>query len=449
MRTTGKAILVVCLALLSAAGAARAQSDRDVKLGKVYRDAMHGFSLRPPADTERRREFSATRLVSWVQRDAQTGAVAATFTVFRDLQAKEAVDLKAFSAEIAKRLKVEQNLDVDAASVHLLPVAGKGAVQLEGITGGAVRLWERQVWVLVEPKRFLIFSMRGPETAKTRLGQLSDAILETLTLFDPKAEREMQEKNLARGQDLLGEIDDKALRAAVRAAPQWFLLRWEGKPVGFMKQTEGPGKERDASGWQVTSWVMLQMPKDDIRLMKRVMFVTADRSMERWKEQLQVGEGEKALSRAEDGLKQKDLIVCNAEQEGRLSTHQQNVPGPYYLPRATGMLLPRLVDLSKPAAYSFATYDGGSNRFDIRTFTVVGKDRLTVDGKRLDAIKASDRPNDDAEASILWLDEKGNLLRMQSPEGLLMEPSDETQVRKAFPRAEAILSGMARWASQN
>ena len=419
-----------------------------VALDRRYRDPLHGFSLRPPAGTERRREFSASRLVTWVRSDPKSGAIAWTLTVHRGARTKEDIKLEAFAKELPKQLLASDRFFVDKKSVRVLPVAKKGAIQLEGVMRGAVRLWQRQVWVLARPRRFLVFTIRGPEADKDKLRKIFDAVAKTIIISDPKAEREAREENLKRGRELLSELEDAKIKAVIHAAPQWFLLRLKDKDVGFMKQTESARKHKGSAGWEVVTWVMMRLPKDKLRLQKRVLFTTTDRSLERWREQLQVGEGAGAITLAEDGMKQADLIVCNVGQNRRIDTKRQKVPKKHYLPRAMTILMPRLIDASKASAYAFATYTTQANAFDMRTFTVIGPETITLGGRRVKAVRMTDQPAADAEAVTLWVNKKGLLLRMQTSEGVVMEQTSEGAILRRFPKAKAALAAMRQWARQ-
>ena len=138
---------------------------------------------------------------------------------------------------------------------------------------------------------------------------------------------------------------------------------------------------------------------------------------------------------SEEGLKQDKLIVCNVLQAGQSRPLKKQVPHLIYLPQALGQLLPRLIDLDKPAAYAFAVYSSETNSFDMRTFTVLGTDRIAVGNRHVQAVKATDQAAAGAEAATLWLDTDGNLLRMQTADGMTMTPASRDAVLRRFPKA--------------
>ena len=442
------AILTITCTLLFAACPA-GLADETVELGRRYVDPLHGFSLCPPLETERKREFSASQLVSWSRRHAQTGAIAWTLTVLQATEGNKQINLKPYSQALAAKLQQEENFKV--ASVQLAPVAGKAAIHLRGQTA-VLQLWQRQVWVLAQPGRFLILRMTGPMTMKNSLDAICEQVLGTLQLTDPDRAREIQRENLARGQELLATLNDKSFAAAICGESQWFLLQFEGKDVGFRRVVETAVRREDADGYSIKTLVMLDLPKLEPRLLKQAMFVTPDLSVEQWTELLRIGPDENARVIEVEGLKQQEMIVCTISEGGRVQTHNRPVPEKIYLPQAAGVLLPRLIDLKKLTAYAFAIYNVEANAFDMRTFTVLGtveSDSTETDvspsqlgaGPTLpaEAIRALDQPAADAEPATLWLDAAGRLLRMQTGDGLVMVRSNYHEVLRRLPRAAAII----------
>ena len=76
-------------------------------------------------------------------------------------------------------------------------------------------MWKRQVWILAEPDRFLIVMITGPVGSKTQLDQISQAVLETLELSDPKAALAAKEESLNRGREFLAALSKKKLAGAI------------------------------------------------------------------------------------------------------------------------------------------------------------------------------------------------------------------------------------------
>ena len=457
---------VVILAVFGAGLPAAPAGGEPVELDRRYIDPLNGFSLRPPAGLERTRETGSARLVSWQKRDPDRGAVLWTFSVLRAAGASNRqIDLKHFAEALADKLRVEESYRVESSELSTL--AGKPAIYLRGTTGGVGKFWQKQVWVQVRPPQvasasrpaatmepgeaagdragqFLVVVMTGPADMKDSLEALSNRVLETLEVTDPQAVQEERKRRLDRGQELLASLTPEILAAAAPREPQWFLLRLGERDAGFMYMAAARARREGVDGVEVRSCVLLAAPKTERRVLRRAMFAPADRSVERWGELLEVGEGPTATRVQEEGLKQEELIVCTVSQSGRTETRQQKIPPGIYLPRATGVLLPRLVDRNKPQAYAFAVYGSEANSFDMRSFVVVGPETVTIDGRRVSAVRATDQPAADTEATSLWLDKDGGILRMVSPDGLVIEPVSRERVVRAFPEAEKVVRDLGR-----
>lgn len=435
-RQTLQVALVSLLAMSSSSVVAQT-----VELGKRYKDLPHGFSLRPPLDTVRRRGFSTARLVSWSRQEAKTGAILWTLSVRQIMTKDKNADLNKYSRELATRLIQEKKFKVE--SVKIVPIAGKGAINVKGITGGLIRLWERQVWVLAEPGRFLVFVMAGPTDMSKQLDKICDEILTTVILTDPKAAREKIEKNLTRGKELLASLNDNKLSKTISKAPQWFLLTHKGKDVGFMHVAESWARRERMEGVQVNTCVMIEIPKDKRRVLTRSLFSTARGEFERWREHLSVGRGRAAVTTTEEGLKKAGMIICSISQGTNLRTRKKKLPEKIYLPRAIGWQMFRLVDLTKRTQYAFASYASLENNFDMRTFAVLGPEKIATVGGKVQAVRATDQATADAEPTTLWVTPDGKLLRMKTTDGLIMNASARAAVLRRYPTAEAIVAAAA------
>ena len=454
-RTQRKILAVLVAASVVVPLAVEARGEE--ALGRRYTDPVNGFSLRPPLDAERVRQTSPALLVSWRKRDPDRNAVLWTLSVLRAVEKRPMGDLGTYSKALADKLRGEQNYKVD--SVALPKVAGLPGISFKGVTGGVGRFYQEQVWVLshkgkvdpqakpgdeAEPTEFLVLVINGPADMEKELSAVLSKVVGTLEVTDPRTARAEREAKLCRGQEFLASLTDEKLAAAAKGDAQWYLMRFEGKDVGFMRVAAAKARREGASGYELKNWVVLQLPKSERRLLKRVMFTTLDRNVERWAEQLKIGDGPAAETFGEDGIKQAEMIVCNISQGGRVRANKKPAPSAIYLPRAMGGLLPRLIDLGKAESYAFATYTSSANSFDMRTFTVVGPDRVEIDGKDTEAIRVTDRVAEDTEPATLWLDAKGDLLLMESPDGLTMRRSSRSEVRRLFVDADQLVNAMGK-----
>jgi hypothetical protein len=439
--------LATALLLLVLGAAAPARSADDAKLSpQKYSDKLAGFSLRPPLETEQIKEPSSSCVVRWVSRDAKTSAVVWSVGVNAVTEAKRDANkpdlsLKEYSKALVATLKAQEGLEANSVEVTL--VDGKGAIDIRGTTVALSTFWRRQVWVLAEPGRFLIFWVSGPIDDKDHLDALLGAVLATIKTFDPLEVLKAEEANLLRGRLLLATIPARKLAPA--EAEQWFLFRQDGKAVGWTLQMEELGRQEKHNGLAVKTLTMLRLPKDQLRLSKRTLFASPD-GFEQWQETLAVGEAPTQTVIEETGLRQEGMIVCTVAQGVRQQSHKKavpfdpNEPREMYLPRAIGAILPRLIDLSKPVGYSFASYSSQDNKFKLRTITVIGPDKITLAGRQIDAIHLTDVEEANEEsASDLWVDAKGMPLRIKGPGWPDIETSTRDEIVIKIPEASKVI----------
>jgi hypothetical protein len=438
-----KNVLLAAALLLAACSSLWAQSAPAVELDRRYIDPLHGFSIRPPAGAERARDPSTSRLVSWNLREK--GNIVWTLAVQQFVETQDKIDLPAYSKALVDKLKSDGRLNV--SSCTLTKVADKPAIDLCG-TPAKLAFYQRQVWVQAEAGRFLVFQITGPQDMQAKLDDLLTASLVTAQFIDPQAAKAAREKSLAAGAELLKALTDQKMAAALHSQ-QWFVLQIKGKDAGFILRSDSAGRIQDVDGFQVTVWKYVQVEKDKPFLSKEVLLASANAATERWKMQQQIGAGgAETQSVAEDGMRVDSRIVCSVDYAGKVSSQKRTIPDVPYLPRATGLLLPRLVDLGKPASYAFGTYVTESNDFDMRTFRVIGPEKVSQDGKVVDAIKCADQAAADSEEALLWLTDKGDLIRMEAPEGVVLQAATHEEVLRKFPSADTLLKATERWASQ-
>jgi len=425
------------VAICSAAPAAGPSTE----LGTRHIDKINGYSLRPPVGTTRRKEYSQARLASWTRRDRKTGAIDLTLVTFKRTTAEKKIVLKTFAAGLRHKLAREQQLYV--TKLRITTVGGNKAIDLTGEGGlSGLGMWQRQVWIQVAPRDFLIIAISGPKGLKDHLDTVYTKILTTVELIDPTNALRIRNANLKRGGELLAGLTDKKLAAVFNGGFRWYLFRKGGKDVGYMV-VRASASRRDASdGYAIDSMVRLQLAKDKVRRADREQFSDAGRTFCRWQEEMVVGSGARALRYLEDGFKQGDVARCRITSGGQERTNQKRltpVMVKTYLPRAFGMVLPQLVDLKTKQAYAFVAYNSQANGFDMRTFTVIGPATITLDARRVETVRITDRAAEDAEPATVWVDSRGMIVRLATPDGLTMDASTKNAVIRRFPDDEVFL----------
>jgi hypothetical protein len=408
------------------------------KLGPRHIDPGNGFSLCPPAGAEPDLGVATTRLARWVMRDAKTGAIAWQLTVRREKGDAGAVSMATLANRLADSLREHPGVRVEKAAETT--VAGKPGVETAIIQGTTSQRWQHELWAQRLPGEFLVLSISGALSLRGEMDDLLGLVAGTWQLTDPRQQAELRKENLQRGQDLLASITPARLAGALEGPEQWFLYRRGDSDMGFMRVTckqAGSGRTRGA---EVRTLGRLSLPDGQSIVINRVMFSSADRSTERWTEDAQVlGDGKVLRRMSESGQCEGGLIACTVASDGKSATRKKPLEpatARCYLPRAFAILLPKLVDLSKPAAYGFAGYTTPANDFDLRTFTVVGPATPTVGSQSPQAVAATDQLAADAAPAAMELTTDGSLLRMSTDAGIVMERSTRSAVLRRFPDAE-------------
>jgi len=441
-RTTPLPVLL--LIPLSAGAVAAADQAARIPLDRPYVDPVNGFSLRPPLKTTRRRTTAAGRLVKWSRRDDRTGGILWTLSVSRRSEPKlQGADPGAWARQLASRLRKTDLFET--GSYEIASLAARTALTFRGITKGRVKFWQRRVMIHLRKHEFLELRISGPINMQEKLDSIATAVLPTLKITDPEVSLARRKADLARGRELLDGLSDSKLSALIRSGPQWFVYTSKGKPVGFMLKIESLLGPAGRKGYHVRTWMMLKVAPGQVTQIRREMFATADRSAESWSESGRETVHGKTSRMSERGTKSGDQITSTLVRRSKTKTNNPvKVPQANYLPRAMAWLLHRVVDLKKPAAYAFATYDAAGNDFNLRTFTVGKPLEIELGGRNARAVRATDQLSADSAPATMCLDEKGNLLTMQAAGGLVMEAASEQAVTRRFPNAKETIRSMGR-----
>ena len=409
-----------------------------LELDQRYVNSVWGFSFQPPAKTQRGVDVENASRLNWMRFQDKTGALMWTLGVSRVSLDKAPDDLDKLAGALAKELVVQETFEVDKRQVGR--AAGMKVIHLRGRNGVNPH---RQSWLQTAPSQFLVFRIGGPDEIFARLDKVLDLSLESVKLIESGGAARKQ--TLSGGAKVLDQLTADRVAMAIRPEPQWFLLWHQGKKAGFMRVVEAAKTLRGMDGYAVRSWSLVELPKAPVRLNRRESFVSSDRKYERWRDQWQVGSGKTADNGAEDGMLHDNVLVCDIDPGGgqkvRSAEFHLKAEAEYYLPHVLGSLLPRLLDLSKSGSYAFSAYSG-SRGFDIRTVTVVGPVSITLGQAQVQAVKVLDQASDDVGPSTAYYSPKGDLLRLETPDALVMEASDAATVRKAYPKADAIVKAL-------
>ncbi len=435
---SGRMNKMACVMLATGLLAAMAGQAAEPELGPRHIDPVNGFSLCPPAGVERDRSTATTRLAKWVMRDARTGAIAWQLIVRKEAGPAAGVSLNAFARQVHAGLKKLPAVRVEKAAVT--EVLGKPGIETIVIQGTRGQRWQRDLWAKTPSGHLLVLSISGALGLRGQMDKLLGQVARTWQLSDPREQAEVRKANLQRGSELLAGLTRAKLTAALAGKDQWFLYRRGENDMGYMRVQEKTARRGTAQGVEISTKAGLSLPGNQSMVIHRVMFAAADRSKEYWTETAEVLRAGKVVRRmSEEGTCSGSLIVCKVTSDGKSATRKkplEPVMAATYLPRAFALLLGKLTDLSSPGSYGFATYTTAENDFDLRTFTIVGKAKVTLGSKSTQVVQASDQLAADAAPAMLELGTNGSLLRMRTDGGIVMKQSTRSAVLRRYPDAE-------------
>lgn len=446
------------LAVLLSLGGLPAGAAEPLPLGEPFRDELYGVSIRPFEAAQRVRTDNDANLARWVGKDATTGDLLWSLRLFPSEIASARRDFPTLARALKLRLAQEAGTDVQRTAQAT--VGGKPTLLLAGVRsnhgsfgGSGMKsklpdLEFRQAWIQRTPGQFLVVEWvkSAGSPGDTEASWLR--LLGGVKLFDPRKAIAAKKRSIARAQKLLWEtVTPQQLHAAMPVEPLWYLLTHDGKKVGWLRVQGGPARRDDRAGYEIRTWMYLQLPGQPVRLSRQRMFTTPNLSLEIWRQHIQIGDGKTAPLLVEDGLRQGGLIVSTFAENQNTRSVQKQLPEPVkdiYLPKVLGMILPKLIDRTQVGSYTFAEYNRASNDFDMRTFAVLGPAVLDHQGRNVRTVKCADQPTDNAEPLVLYVDADGQVLRSQTPDGITSSATKEDEVLLNYPKANLVVRALNR-----
>ena len=410
-----------------------------IKLGKRHRDIFNGYSIMPPSGATYVQKASKTLLATWHVKDPKTEAILLSLTVQQVPETKDKVDLHAHAAKI-KNLQ-EKVIKSIVHSAKVTKINNLDAVEIK-VSIDKKKFWQRQVWILAKPKVFLVFTVSGPNGNSRQLDADCTTILKTLRIIDPEKYLARNRANKVQGEKLLASLSAGKIRNAIERNPKWYLMKYQGETIGWMKQVESSMNLKGKDGFRITSWAMAQFPKAGVRLSKRDFFATPDRKSESWCEVLRVESNDNVNTVEENGLREKEGLAVELIVDGESDSISNKIPPEaesIYTPKVFDALMYRLINRSQGGGYLFSTYNsarGNRGRFDSRTITVAGTERIkTTSGSKV-ATRLIDQKHYDTEENTVWVDSKGMVLRLESEtKEFIIELSSSRAVLRKYPKA--------------
>jgi hypothetical protein len=418
-----------------------------------YADAAFGFELQLPAgwsyDRTRFQQFKDS--VGLLRGHGPGGRRGVQIIVFRSFDMKPfedwVVDFGKASAELTNSPRV------DWETWRLPPRAG--AILSYTSRLGAITSRSHYLCVPFDPNTVWVFVYSGSLTSEAEAPLIRrefDQIAGSLRIYYDPEETERLAPAFERGKALLAKLPAELPRVRLDETEYVYDITFAGKPIGYFTRRitredyvfSGPSApHRDAKeGVRVRerSW---RFGEDGmIRHMRLDLFSSFDLQSELIEnQQTQIPPPDfqppELLIRTDQLVREKDVLVNSSTTNRDTSLPDPGKPistGPVYLDQAWVRLLPQLLPAGTQDLVAVAVYDGEARALLTHTVKALGERKL--DGYDGVAHAYEVREGFIAHPSLLYCDERGNLLRLEAGELVVTRTSRNEVERKYGPRRE-------------
>ncbi len=437
-----------------------------------YTNAFHGISFRPPAGSIRSPRKGKGLLAQWaqIQQQQNTPKLIWSLSLHQNFAKTPKQTLVQLARSLEQRIralpggKVTDKTVGQAGPYKVLLLEGLTTPYPATSTKPAKSIHFRQAWIELQPGIYLTLKFDAADDQP--IATLWNNLWVSLKMVDPAPFRQRLKLQTARAQKLLAALPAKTLHAALDKDPQWFSIKQGGRVVGWrclhsrtcLRTMTGrivppTSTEAGTKGFRVRAWSYLRpagKSKEQATLSREIVFLADDGQLESWRIVKQEGLDQTAKAAtssvvALDGLRQNRSIVNIFSQGASVNTQQQTLTPTargFYLPMALDSLLPKLINRTQPLAYTFTCYDLNNNLLTMRTLTVIGSETVSVNGRRMRAIKLTDQPDVGIAARTIWIDPiTGKTLRIDAGKRTY-SASDQKEIRAYFSDALGVIKSL-------
>jgi hypothetical protein len=143
------------------------------------------------------------------------------------------------------------------------------------------------------------------------------------------------------------------------------------------------------------------------------------------------------------------MVVRTESRSAVAQPFQRELP-PFYLPQALAAMLPRLLPLSTPNSYLFASYNSDSRQIIMRYVDVGSENNVTIDGKSVRAVPVTERLGVEGPPTVHYVTPKGEYLGTQNPSAKLwILPTDRDTLTAIWKDANLTAPSELKKASPN
>jgi len=415
------ALIISALVAPAAVCAQAVPATQPVKgtLDAPYVDGSFGFSIAPPAGctTFRQKHLAGAGDVEVVQfgnLDYRWSLTVRVTTTTQPLDAQTIID------GLTKNISASYE-DVKVVRGEEARIAEREGVRYAATFKADGTNWLRhQAVIRTKPTEYyaLVFiAPAGDNIAES----LFDKIVDSFQILRTELMQKRIEEALARGTQLLQSVRSGKIKLTKRVSPESFLrFVLDGKEIGFVRVREGERAQGSRSGVEVNEWAWLFKADNSITHLRHDMYLTDDLSFENWENRVMTippaaaGAARQVIYELESGLRQDNQLVAAFMPTPNASEMQDKIieVEKSYASAAWHSLLPRIVDLNQPELYAFASYSADRRGLVLRTFEVIGPAQVTIDGRRVQAIKLQDSEGLIPPINEIDVDAGGRILRV-------------------------------------
>lgn len=452
------AVALLVLAASSITSRAQSESADESTLATIpYTDPAFGFSLNIPAgwnyDRTRFRQFEDS--IGLLRGRSPGGRHGLEIMVFRSFRMQPFEDwIVLFGKELAEMM---QSTHVDWETVQIPPRAGAILTYTSKYGADQARTHylcipfdPHTVWVLVY--RSVVYTAADEQRVRKEFDQITASLN---VLYDPQ-EAERLAPALDRGKALIARLRANAERVRLDESEQYFQIVVADKPIGYLKRqatrdtyTYGDnnrrrGKSKEGIRVQEESWRFA----DDgtVRCTRLDAFSSFDLSSEVIGfKQIQYPapdvKPQTPLIKTDQVVREGDTLFSSLTTSLDTSLPDPGKPmsvGPVYLDLVWSRLLPGLLLSSEREPHAFATYDTGTRALLAHRITPQPKANGAV--RTGDAFVFEVRDGFVDQPSLLYTDERGNMLRMEIGDVVLKRATRAT-IEQAYRNRVAEVLG--------
>lgn len=287
-----------------------------------------------------------------------------------------------------------------------------------------------------------------PETTRDIFNQ----VLDSFEIIHSETSRKTIEQALERGVKFLADLKGRDLSGEIVPESYW-RFDSNGRHVGFVRVKERHKAEGGLPGIEIEEKAWFFSEENTFKQLHNTIFLSQDMTRESWENIMEMqAERPEGIARTHQllkGLRQADkLVMAYTENAGDLVlTNEVLEVSPSYISAALIRIFPRLVDLKTPQTYAFASYQTDTRALVLRTFRVVGPDRIEGLNHRGPIYKIEDSEGMVPPVSEIYVDQDGRILRVVSGD-LIMVATKWEEVEILFKEKMAWADRLVKRANQ-